>query len=67
MISHRILLGSLVLGALQGALPGLYLADHLDIDGFFKFCLFVIGYVLGIILGFYEIEMIKRLLFGKPK
>ena len=67
MISHQVLLASLVLGAVQGALPALYFADHLGVIGVLKFGIFIIGFIMGIVLSFYEIEGIKRLLSTKSK
>ena len=60
MISHRVLLSSLCLGAIQGAWSGLYIADYFHIIGFSKFALVLICYVVGVVLGFLEIETIKK-------
>ena len=60
MISHKFVLMSLFLGAIQGAYPSLWLAKEMGATGLDRVLIFFLGFCVGVVLAFIELSLWKR-------
>jgi len=61
MISHYILLSSLLLGGIQGCVFAILIERHFKLTGVLEFGVFLVCFMAGVVLAIFEIETLRSL------